>query len=229
MRDPEWGTFTCRLGPRVRRRVPLVASLALVASAIAACTGGASPNLPSVDPSTAVQTTVSSSSPGSTAPPSSAAAPSSATSSASAATTTGTISAAEVADRAAAEAQWSRYWEIYAALPHTPEDQWDALLAPLAVEPMITNAKNDAQSIRDEGHDTYGTVGHRFSWTDPIAGADTALLHDCNDGSQAGAFETATGNKITVGVPRQNTMGTLVRSDGVWKVSAAYIVKDTPC
>ena len=144
--------------------------------------------------------------------------------------TTPTISAAEAADRSAAEAQWTTYWEVYAALPHTPEEQWDALLAPVAVEPMITNAKNDARSIRDEGNDTYGTVGHRFTWTDPIDSSDTAVLHDCNDGSQAGAFETATGNKVTVGVPRQNTMGTLVRgTDGTWRVSAAYIVKDTPC
>ena len=103
------------------------------------------------------------------------------------------------------------------------------------VQPAIrrkieANAKNDAQTIIGKGRDTYGTVTHRISWTDPINGAGTAVLHDCDDGSQTGAYETATGNKVTVGVPRRNTMGTLVRgTDGTWRVSAAYIVKDTPC
>ena len=95
---------------------------------------------------------------------------------------------------------------------------------------MITNAKNDARTIISKGRDTYGTVTHRISWADSISGANTAVLHDCDDGSQTGAYETATGDKVTVGVARRNTMGTLVRGDdGTWRVSAAYIVKDTPC
>lgn len=211
----------------MRRRVVQGAALALVGWLIVACSGGASPDLQS---SAAVSSqAVTSSSPSST-PAASSATSSSPPLFSSSPETSSTISATEVDDRVAAEAQWTKYWEIYAALPHTPEDQWDSLLAPVAVESMINAAKDDARSIRDEGNDTYGTVGHRFTWTKPISGSDTAVLQDCNDGSQAGAYETATGNKITVGVSRQNTMGTLVRgADGVWRVSAAYIVKDTPC
>ena len=140
------------------------------------------------------------------------------------------ISAAEAADRSAAEAQWAQYAEMYAALPHTPEDQWDALLASVAVEPMITNAKNDARTIIGKGRDTYGTVTHRFSWPKPIDGRIQPTLTTATTGASRGAYETATGNKVTVGVPRRNTMGTLVRGeDGTWRVSAAYIVKDDPC
>jgi hypothetical protein len=95
---------------------------------------------------------------------------------------------------------------------------------------MITNAKNDARNIIGKGRDTYGTVTHRFSWPKPIDGGTTASLSDCDDTSQSGALETVTGNKVTVGVPRRNTMGTLVRGeDGIWRVSAAYILKDEPC
>ncbi len=213
----------------MRRRVAQGATLALVGWLVAACSSGGSPDLQSP-----IATSSSSSAATSSLPISSAPVASSSTSTAplfsSSPEASSTIAATESVDRAAAEAQWTKYWEIYAALPHTPEDQWDALLAPVAVESMVNAAKDDARSIRDEGNDTYGTVGHRFTWTKPISGSDTAVLQDCNDGSQAGAYETATGNKITVGVPRQNTMGTLVRgADGVWRVSAAYIVKDTPC
>ena len=211
----------------MRRRVVQGAALALGGWLVVACSGGGSPDLQS-------SAAISSAAVTSSLPSSSTAAASSATSSeplfSSSSGTSGTVSAAEADDRAAAEAQWTKYWEVYAALPHTPEDQWDALLTPVAVESMSNAAKDDARSIRDEGNDTYGTVGHRFTWTKPVDGSDTAVLQDCNDGSQAGAYETATGNKITVGVPRQNTMGTLVRGpDGIWRVSAAYIVKDTPC
>lgn len=212
----------------MRRRVVQGATLALVGWLVVACSGGGSPNLQS--PIEASSSSAATSSP----PISRAPVASSSTLTeplfSSSPEAPSTISVTESADRVAAEAQWTKYWEIYAALPHTPEDQWDSLLAPVAVESMINAAKDDARSIRDEGNDTYGMVGHRFTWTKPIGGSDTAVLQDCNDSSQAGAYETATGNKITVGVPRQNTMGTLVRgADGVWRVSAAYIVKDTPC
>ena len=212
----------------MRRRVVQGGVLALAGWLVVACSGGGSPDLQSPAP-TSSASAVTNSLPSSSTPVASSSGSASPLFSSSSETSS-TISAAEVDDRAAAEAQWTKYAEVYAALPHTPEDQWDALLAAVAVEPMITNAKNDAQIIIGKGRDTYGTVTHRISWTDPINGADTAVLHDCDDGSQTGAYETATGNKVTVGVPRRNTMGTLVRgADGTWRVSAAYIVKDTPC
>ena len=212
----------------MRRRVVQGGVLALAGWLVVACSGGGSPDLQSPAP-TSSASAVTNSLPSSSTPVASSSGSASPLFSSSSETSS-TISAAEVDDRAAAEAQWTKYAEVYAALPHTPEDQWDALLAAVAVEPMITNAKNDAHTIIGKGRDTYGTVTHRISWTDPINGADTAVLHDCDDGSQTGAYETATGNKVTVGVPRRNTMGTLVRcADGTWRVSAAYIVKDTPC
>ena len=183
----------------MRRRVVQGAALALGGWLIVACSGGGSPDLQS---SAAISSAaVTSSAPSSSTPVASSATSSSSPLFSSSMETSSTIAANEADDRAAAEAQWTKYWEIYASLPHTPEEQWDALLAPVAVDSMINAAKDDARSIRDAGNDTYGTVGHRFTWTKPIGGSDTAVLQDCNDGSQAGAYETATGNKITVGVP----------------------------
>jgi hypothetical protein len=194
---------------------------------IAGCTGGPTPNLQSLDSTsaTAPSTTIVSSAPIDAAPPPSASALSNPTS-----TTAGAISASEEADRAAAEAQYTKFWQVYLALPHTPEDQWAAMLAPVAVEPMISNAQKDARSVINAGWDTYGEFGHRYSWPQPINGGDTALLTDCEDGSQTGALETATSNKKTVGTERSHKQGSLVRgTDGIWRVQGSFFIKGTPC
>lgn len=222
----------------MRRCLTQGAALALSAWLLVACSsGGGSPTVESV-PSAVPSPTVASSSAApsgsvtasSLSQQTSSSVVSSPLFSSAAPTTSDAISESEAADRAAVEAQWTTYWEVYAALPHTPEGQWDGLLTPVAVEPMIANAKTDARSIIGKGRDTYGTVTHRFSWPKSINGGDAATISDCDDTSQSGAYETATGNKVSVGVPRRNTMGTLVKGgDGVWRVSAAYILKDEPC
>lgn len=193
---------------------------------IAGCTGGPTPNLQSLDSTSATtpSTTVVSSAPIDTTPPPSGSATSSATA------TPGSISAAEKADRAVAEAQYTKFWQVYLALPHTPEDQWAAMLEPVAVEPMISNAQADARSVISSGWDSYGEFGHRYSWPQPINGADTALLTDCEDGSNAGSLETSTGYKMTVGVERSHKQGSLIRgADGVWRVQTSFYIEDTPC
>ena len=81
-----------------------------------------------------------------------------------------------------------------------------------------------------QGLQTYGTLGHRISWPQPINGAPTALIDDCQDRSQSGYFKTATGDKLTVGVPRDHYQGSLVKGDdGVWRVTQAFYLKDEPC
>ena len=214
-------------GGSVRRGLVLTALAAGAALLIAGCRSEATPNLESLDStSTAASgTTVVSAAPIADAPPPSDSAPSSAT-----ATTGDSISTSEEADRAAAEAQYAKYWEVFAALPHTPEDQWQAMLAEVAVEPLITNTQDDARVVRDKGRDTYGQVLHRFSWNEPINGADTAQLTDCDDSSHAGAYETATDQKVTAGVERRHMLASMARGDdGVWRVQQTYYLKDEPC
>ena len=214
-------------GGSVRRGLVLTALAAGAALLIAGCRSEATPNLESLDStSTAASgTTVVSAAPIDDAPPPSDSAPLSAT-----AITGDSISASEEADRAAAEAQYTKFWQVYLALPHTPEDQWAAILEPVAVEPMFSNAQTDARSVINAGWDTYGEFGHRYSWPQPINGSDTALLTDCEDGSQTGALETATSNKKTVGTERSHKQGSLVRgADGIWRVQGSFFIKDTHC
>ena len=98
------------------------------------------------------------------------------------------------------------------------------MLAEVAVDPLITNTQDDARVRPDKGRDTYGQVLHRFSWNEPINGADTALLTDCDDSSHAGAYETATGEKVTAGVERRHMLASMARGDdGVWRAQQTYL------
>lgn len=220
----------------MRRCVTQGAALALSGWLLVACSSGGSPTVESV-PSVVSSSSATSSSaaPSSSAVSSPTSSPTSSSASAplfssAAPTPSDAIPATEAADRAAVEAQYTKYWEVYAALPHTPEDQWDGLLGAVAVEPVLSNAKKDARTIMGKGRDTYGTVVHRYSWPKSIDGSDTATISDCDDTSQSGAYETATGNKVTVGVPRRHMVGSMIRgADGIWRIQQSYWLADDPC
>src|SRR5664280_449503 len=140
--------------------------------------------------------------------------------------TDGGVSAQETADRAAVEAQWIRSWDAYAALAHTPGDQRAALAGTAAVDPALTNMLTDAQTLTGKGWDTYGQIAHRISWPQSVDGKPSAVIADCQDSSQSGSYETSTGYKRTVGVPRDHMQGLLLRSDdGVWRVQQVFYLK----
>lgn len=88
----------------------------------------------------------------------------------------------------------------------------------------------DAAEFDRQGLQTYGQLGHRISWPQPINGGNSALIDDCQDRSASGAVEVSSGNKVTVGVSRDHYQGNLMRGgDGVWRVSDVFYLKDEPC
>ena len=138
--------------------------------------------------------------------------------------------AGEAADRAAVEAQWVRSWDVLLAIGTTPAGDREALAATVAVDPTKANIVGAGTALDNQGLQTYGTLGHRISWPQDINGKTTALIDDCQDRSGAGAYKTSTGDKITVGVPRDHYQGSLVKGDdGVWRVAEVYYLKDEPC
>jgi hypothetical protein len=139
-------------------------------------------------------------------------------------------SAVEAADRTAAEGQWIQSWNVYLAMASTPAAEREALAATVTVDPAKTKMLADAQEFDRQGLQTYGQIKHRVSWPQPINGANTALIDDCQDRSNSGSLETATGNKVTVGVSGLHYQGQLVRDvDGFWRVSQSFFLKDEPC
>ena len=181
-------------------RVRAVAAIALLAvtAFVTGCSGSSGVN--TEDPTSATGSTT----PSATLPPSTASAsPSTATPSTSEGSVTGSPSGAvgtdglspqESADRAAIEAQWNKFWEVYLELPHTPEGDRQALAASVAVDPGLTNLLTDAKTVEQKGWDSYGQIIHRISWPQPVDGKATAVIADCQDTSQAGSLETSTGN-----------------------------------
>lgn len=138
--------------------------------------------------------------------------------------------AQEAADRAAIEAQWVKFWDAYAAIVRTPDEQRDGLLAPLVTSPLKEKIIEVAREANSAGKDNYGTVVHRIFWELPVGGQSTAAIADCQDQANSGTIDLASGSKLTVGEPRVNLRGQLVRgSDGVWRVQTLVTLGSTGC
>ena len=128
------------------------------------------------------------------------------------------------------EAQWVKSWDVLLGIARTPAADREALAATVAVDPIKAKMLEAATALDSQGLDTYGALGHRISWPQPINGGTTAVIDDCQDRSQAGSLNTATGDKVTVGVPRDHYQGSLVKGDdGIWRVAQVYYLKDEPC
>jgi len=137
----------------------------------------------------------------------------------------------ESADRAAIEAQWTKFWDVYIGLVRASKDERPDLAATVAVDPTLTNLLKSAENFDAVGRDNYGFVIHRPSFLEDIGGARSAVLSDCQDQSQFGSIDVASGKTLTVGVDRDNIKADFVKSDidDIWRVREIYFLTDTAC
>ena len=216
----------------MRKRAAAIIGLLMVGAILAGCTGTSGVNTQTLDPistSTAPSSTVASSTEASPSQISASPSPSPAAQSVTSETDSG-LSVEESANRAAVESQWVKSWDVYLEIARTPAADREALIATVAVDPTKANMLSDAAKFDSQGLETYGSLGHRISWPQPINGGTTALIDDCQDRSQSGAIKTSTGDKVTVGVARDHYQGSLVKGDdGVWRVEQVFYLKDEPC
>ncbi|MGS0688858.1 hypothetical protein ACVBEQ_27535 [Nakamurella sp. GG22] len=213
----------------MRRRIPaaLIGALAGACVLLAGCSGSGV-NAETLDPpatTTSAPLAASSSAPVSAVPPGSAVASPSNVASAS-----GGVADVEAADRAAIESQWIESWDVYMEIARTPKAEREALVTTIAVDPARANMLKDAAKFDSQGLETYGELGHRISWPQPVGGRTFAVIDDCQDRSHSGSRKTATGDKVTVGVARDHYQGRLVKGeDGVWRVEQVFYLKEEPC
>lgn len=140
------------------------------------------------------------------------------------------VTSQEAEDRAAVENQWKKYWDTYLDIFTTEKSLRAAAAAAVAVEPAFGNLLKSAEYFSTNGRGTYGSVIHRLSWLDDIAGRSEAVLSDCQDQSQFGSLDLQTGKKLTVGVPRDNIKIRFAKgSDDIWRVSDIYFLLDIEC
>jgi hypothetical protein len=137
--------------------------------------------------------------------------------------------AKEAQDRQAAELVWRQFNGLIGTLESLPSDQVDAAINAVAVDPTATRMRDENAKFRGEHKAGYGQIIPYISWPQPIDGKDTAVLSDCQDGSQAGVLDTKTGFKLTVGTPNTPVRGTLRRTPQGWKVATGELVQGATC
>lgn len=140
------------------------------------------------------------------------------------------ISPQEAADRAAIEAQWSKFWDVYVGIVRTPADQRSAVLDPVSVDPIKYRILQEAADFESQGLDNYGSVVPKVYQIDFVGSNNQAVIQDCQDQSAYGSLFVGSGKKRTVGVSDNHLQAGLVRSeDGVWKVQTIQAVENIPC
>ena len=137
--------------------------------------------------------------------------------------------AQEAKDRQDAEIVWRKVDTLIRTMQSMPADQVTPALTAVAVDPALSRIEAQNTQFRAEGKVGYGTDINYISWPKPINGGDTAMLNDCQDGSQAGYLDAKTGNKLTVGTPNTPVQVTLIRTAQGWKVAEADLVTGGTC
>ena len=110
-----------------------------------------------------------------------------------------------------------------------PADQVVGAVKAVSVDPTLSLMLKKSADDRASGRAAYGVPFSYVLWPQPINGAATAVLTDCQDGSQAGDIDTKTGNKLTVGTANTPIQGTLSRTADGWRVASSELLKDKTC
>jgi hypothetical protein len=146
-------------------------------------------------------------------------------------TTSTTLDAAaqEKKDRQDAELVWRKLEGLAIEMTSLTPDQAEQAFQQVAVDPQLTRLRGAYQTLTSKGEAGYGQPIIAVAWREPINGANTATLYDCQDGSQAGYLDKKTGNKLTVGTPDTPMTVSLQRTAQGWRVSSFTIDQVNKC
>ncbi len=136
----------------------------------------------------------------------------------------------EAADRAAIEAQWGRFWQVYNNSVRTPIEQRSSALDAVSVDPVRSRLLQAAERFDAEGLDYWGSVIQHPYWVAPVNGQQVAVMRDCQDQSHYGSLVVKTGVIRSTGVERNSLQaGFVLGPDGVWRVQTLNHLGDVPC
>lgn len=167
---------------------------------------------------------------GEPSPSSSASVPSSVVESSGSAPPSSEISPQEAADRAAIEAQWVKFWDVYQGIVRASPDQRRDLAGSVAVPALADKLVSAAEKAQNAHKDNYGAVVHHIFWQFEVDGKSTAVIADCLDQGNAGTIDTSTGDILTTGPQQANMRGELSRGeDNVWRVVSVTSLNSTAC
>ena len=143
--------------------------------------------------------------------------------------TTLDAAAQEKKDRQDAELVWRKLEGLAIEMTSLTPDQAEQAFQQVAVDPQLTRLRGAYQTLTSKGEAGYGQPIITVAWREPINGANTATLYDCQDGSQAGYLDKKTGNKLTVGTPDTPMTVSLQRTPQGWRVSSFTIDQVNKC
>lgn len=140
------------------------------------------------------------------------------------------ISPQEAAERAAIEAQWTKFWRTYVDIVRTPAAERADALDSVSVEPTKSRVLKDASDLESQGLDNYGDVVLNLYSIDILNDGASAVVQDCQDQSGFGSVFVGSGKKRTVGIDHNHMQAGLIRgSDGIWRVQTLQYVENQPC
>jgi len=146
-------------------------------------------------------------------------------------TTSTTLDAAaqEKKDRQGAELVWRKFDALNFTMTDLSPDQAEQAFQQVAIDPVLTRVRTAYKTLMSRDEAGYGIDIQFISWREPINGGNTATIHDCQDGSQAGYLDKKTGNKLTVGTPNAPVTGTVTRTAQGWRVSEVVYDQVNKC
>ena len=132
-------------------------------------------------------------------------------------------------DRQNAEDIWRQFNALLFSIESLPADQVEPAIAAVAVDPIASRLRATNAQFRAQNKAGFGAVISSITWPQPINGADTAVLMDCQDGSQAGIMDATTGSRLVVGTKNTSFRGTLVRTPAGWRVQNGELLEGATC
>jgi len=115
-------------------------------------------------------------------------------------------------------AQYTAFWKILTPTSEAPAAERRQMLEPYAADPELSRVLRGMLAQDRLGRGLYGEaiLYPRIQW---IKGS-RSLIKDCQDASNDGQIERATGKKLTKGTPRHPVTATMVKGkDGQWRVN----------
>lgn len=126
-------------------------------------------------------------------------------------------------------AQYRRFFASLTTLSNLPAAERPAVLGQVASDPQYTRSLDGLAAADAAGEVFYGEgkVSPRVA----NIGLATAVVQDCQDGSQGGRMRKSDGTKLTVGPPADPAVTQMRRGpDGIWRVAeVVYPADRTTC
>jgi hypothetical protein len=121
---------------------------------------------------------------------------------------------------------YMHFWSVTNDIDVNDSAAWRLALQTVAVEPQLSRMVNNLDSLKSRGIAVYGK---NVEYVKKIElNGDLATVSDCQDASKSGQADARTGERKTVGIPRNPVSARMQRSPkGNWMVAEISFPRGT--